>query len=118
MNKYLIEMADGGIIDICDDMECDDYGCPTCGFNGHYTNHMEITLEKNILEIEFGGMYTFDVPNYSDIMKIFTQNNDNIKDMTEEEFVEFLKEELDNLTCYEIEMSRKEKIYKKDKEIW
>lgn len=118
MNKYLIEMADGGIIDICDDMECDEYGYPTCGFNGHYTNHMKITLEKNILEIEFGGMYTFDIPDYSDIMKIFTQNNDNIKNMTEEEFVDFLKEELDNLTCYEIEMSRKEKIYKKYKERW
>ena len=47
-----------------------------------------------------------------------TENKVALKNMTEEEFVDFLKEELDNLTCYEIEMSRKEKIYKKDKEIW
>ena len=118
MSKYLVKMVDGGIIDICDDMKCDSRGCPTCGFNGHYTNYMEITLEKNILEIEFGGMYTFNVPSYSDIMKVFTQNNDKIKSMTEEEFIDFLKEELDNLTCREIEMSRKEIIYKKDKEVW
>lgn len=118
MSKYLVEMIDGGIIDICDDMICDNCGCPTYGYNGHYTNYMEIILEKNILEMEFGGTYSFSVPSYSDIMKVFTQNNDKIRNMTEEEFIDFLKEELDNLTCSEIKMSKKEIIYIKDKEEW
>jgi len=107
-------MIDGGIVDIIDDIVQDSYGCPTCGYGGHYTNNMEIELSKNILEIEFGGMYTWDIPSYSDIMKIFTANNDEIKDMTEEEFIDFLKLELDKLSCEEIEMFIKKKNYKKN----
>lgn len=114
MSKYLVEMVDGGIIDITDDVVCDFPGCPTCEYGGHYTNNVGIELSKNILEIKFGGMYTWDVPNYSDIMKIFTANNDKIKGMTEEEFIDFLKLELDKLSCREIEMFIKKKIYKKN----
>lgn len=34
MSKYLVEMVDGGIINIADDMICDNEGCPTCGLEG------------------------------------------------------------------------------------
>ena len=104
MSKYSVEMIDGGIINKADDMICDNEGCPTCGFGGHYTNDIEIELSKGILKISLGEMYSYCIPTCSDIMKIFTTNNDKIKNMTEEEFIIFLKAELNKFPCEEIEM--------------
>ena len=70
MSKYLIEMVDGGIINVTDDMICDVHGCPTCNYGGHYTNYVEIELSKNVLNIKFSGMYEWNILTYSDIMKI------------------------------------------------
>lgn len=114
--NLLLKMKDGGITNIYVDS---DYhlGCVTCNYGSCYMNEFTIYLTSGRITVECGQMYEYpfqkddedeENDNYDydecgwgnapwsegDLMRIILPNNDAIKEMTEEEFVEWFKEEL------------------------
>ena len=57
MNKILMPMLDGGIVNWEDDMQS--YGgCPTCDYGSEYINDITITLTKHKIHVVLNQMYT------------------------------------------------------------
>ena len=87
--NFIIKMLDGGIRDISTDTWCEHRGCSTCGYGGWHVGEMEIHLKDSVLRVELGTMYNFDLPSEQDLIHWFDDNTEKIKNMTEEEFIEF-----------------------------
>ena len=91
--NFIIKMLDGGIRDISTDTWCEHRGCSTCGYGGWHVGEMGIHLKDSVLKIELGSMYKFDLPSEEKLMHWFDDNTEKIKNMTEEEFIKFFKED-------------------------
>lgn len=117
MNKTVIlPMIDGGILEVRTDYESYE-GCETCNYGSRYTNEFEIKMTQGTIKVVCSQMYEFPFQkdeeenneedyyvengwgyapwSEGDLMKIILPNNDKIKEMTEEEFVEWFKSELE-----------------------
>ena len=89
----LIKLVDGGIKDIYTDT--DSYaGCETCDYGSEYINEFTVYLTQGNIEFKISQMYEWAVSE-DYLMKLFLQNVDAIKEMTEKQFFEWLKERLE-----------------------
>lgn len=88
----LLELRDGGIEDIQTDEEHFD-GCETCDYGSQYINYFDIKLTQYKIHSEVNQMYNFRFSS-GDLLNIILPNIDRIKQMTELEFSEFMKEKL------------------------
>lgn len=81
--KMMIELTDGGIIDIETDK---DYiaGCPTCDYDSEYINDIIIKTTKFKAMFKISQMYDYV---YSDLLKTILSNIDEIKNMRELSFI-------------------------------
>lgn len=89
MEKLLIEMVDGGLVNYNDDS----YhfgGCPTCDYGSSYLTEIDITLTKYKVHIETNQMYEF-VLSEGDMLILLLSNYEEIATMTEKEFVDWMK---------------------------
>lgn len=90
---YLIPMKDGGIKDIKTDDYCEEKGCETCDYGSKYIREFEIILDKYDFIVKLSDMY--EAPySYDELMKLFTSNIDKIENMTQGEFMQFVKTEM------------------------
>lgn len=98
-NKKLLELKDGYISEIKDGFDVYESGsCPTCGFETMYVSEISFDIYDNfnnhkeiVVMCENYDSYEFTV---SDLIKIFINNIDNIKEMTILEFEEWIRKEL------------------------
>ena len=96
MDNMLLKMVDGGLVNYTDD--CYSYhGCPTCDYGSEYINEIDITLTSYKIHIETNQMYEY-VLSEGQIMRLFLSEYENIKVMTEKEFIDWIKEKLCEIT--------------------
>lgn len=88
----LVELTDGGILDISSDTWSYD-GCETCDYGSEYVNEYIIKMSKGALVVTIEQMYDYALTE-GFMMTTLLRNIDNIKEMTENEFVEWLKKEV------------------------
>jgi hypothetical protein len=92
MEKLLIKMVDGGLVDYDDDSYS--YGgCPTCDYGSSYITEIDMTLTKHKIHIKTNQMYEY-VLSEGDMMKLLLSNYETIQTMTEKEFIDWLKVKL------------------------
>ena len=91
----LLKMVDGGIVNYTDDCKC--YaGCPTCDYGSEYINEIDITLTKYTVHIKLNQMCDF-ILSEGQMMKLFLGTYNTIQAMTEKEFIDWLKSELEKI---------------------
>lgn len=88
-NEFLIKMVDGGLIDIETDQDQEWSGCETCDFGSKYVSNINLYLRKYEVYISLGNMY--EAPSIGFLIKILVVRDDIIKTMTELEFIEYVK---------------------------
>lgn len=86
----LLKMVDGGILDVRSDLEYYE-GCPTCNYGSSYINEYDIDLVTSHVHIEVSQMYEY-LLSEGDMMKLLLSNVDEIKQMTESAFTDWLKQ--------------------------
>jgi hypothetical protein len=91
----LLELLDGGITNIISDTWHWD-GCETCDYGSKYVNEFEIQLTTRTIRIEASRMYDY-ILSEGYMMELFLPNVDNIKNMTEDTFEQWIKEQIDKL---------------------
>lgn len=85
----LIELKNGGIVKIETNMDSYD-GCETCDYGRQYINYFTVHFVNSPpLHIEVSQMYDF-LLSTDFLMKLFLQNLDEIKLMTEGECLEYI----------------------------
>ena len=95
MENVLLELKNAEIIDF----KCDNYaygGCKTCDYGSEYINDFEIITTNYIIECKISDMYGYPIE-VDFFIKFFCKNLNLLKQKTEEEFIEFLKNELNKL---------------------
>ena len=90
-HEYLIPMTDGGLIKYEDDCYKSCEGCPTCGYGEEYTRNITMYLHNFNLCIE---ILSGEVIDQGLIMSVFLNNVENIKNMTENQFVHWFKDKI------------------------
>jgi hypothetical protein len=90
----LINMADGGLRCVDYDLECESSGCETCGYGGRWIKDIKIQMKNSTIIITTESMYDFDSIDEGEFMSIITRNIELIETMTEEQFSEWIKEEV------------------------
>ena len=83
LDMPLVELQDGAILNIITDEESYD-GCDTCDYGSRYINNIEVVFSHHSLKIKVDKMYEFAISS-NHLIKLFLQNLDMIKSMTEEE---------------------------------
>lgn len=88
-NKILMPMLDGGIVDYLDD---EDYnpGCETCDYGSEYINDITVTLTKYKIHAVVNKEYERALSS-GDMMKMLLPAYDEIRNMTEYEFIFWFK---------------------------
>lgn len=88
----LVKLLDGGIINITDDK---DYysGCETCDYGSSYSNYYEFEMTKCSFVIEINQMYGYALSD-GDIMNIILPNIDEIRQLTEDGFVDWVDDKI------------------------
>lgn len=87
--EYLIELTDGGVVDINSSTECYP-GCETCDYGSSYINEFTVALSNTVTTINIDCMYEYAVSEDFAI-KLLTRNVETVKDFSEEEFIKWLK---------------------------
>lgn len=96
MNEMLIKMVDGGLVNYTDD--CYHYsGCPTCDYGSEYINEIDIELTHYKIHVKTNQMYEY-VLSEGQMMRLFLTEYNTIQTMTEEEFIDWFKEKLCEIT--------------------
>lgn len=96
MDKVLIKMVDGGLMNYSDDCwSC--AGCPTCDYGSEYINEIDITLAQYKLHIKINQMYEYAISE-GQMMRIFLSEYRTIQAMTEKEFIDWFKQRLCEIT--------------------
>lgn len=96
MEKLLVELADGGIVNI----EQDNWstpGCETCDYGSSYVNELVVYLTKYKITTEVNQMYEYLLSD-GDLFKIFLRNIEEIKTMTEMEFINWFELQIKSYT--------------------
>ena len=97
----LIKMLDGGILNYVDD----NYyyaGCPTCDYGSEYITEIDITLVHHTIHIKTNQMYEYAISE-GQMIRLFLTEYDAIRAMTENEFIDWLKAKLIEITHDEFE---------------
>ena len=101
MNKELITLVDGSIIDI--ETNSTHYsGCPTCDYGAY--DELDVTIYLTSKTIEF---YSDNI-SISDIIKIFLNHIDEIKEMKEFEFCDWFNCQIHEI-CSHVKITFKER---------
>ncbi|UTV34893.1 hypothetical protein [Bacillus altitudinis] len=96
----LIELVDGGIKEIYTDTLC--YaGCETCDYGSQFINEFAVILTGGRIEIELSKMYSYTLSE-DYLMRLFLNNIENIKQLTELQFYEWLKKEINASNADEV----------------
>ena len=96
MEKMLIKMIDGGLVNYTDDSYHYD-GCPTCDYGSQYINEIDVTLTKYKIHVQTNQMYEY-VLNEGQMIRLFLSEYNVIQTMTEKEFIDWFKEKLLEIT--------------------
>ena len=105
MDKNLIDLKNGAIKSI-------DYdtwsapGCDTCDYGSRYVNEYDFVLSKGTLHIEVNNMYEYAFSE-GDMMKILLSNIEEIKELTESEFVNWIIYEIKESSADDVVYSHK-----------
>lgn len=91
----LVELQDGGIEEIYAD-SFGRGGCETCDHGSEYTNEYTIQMTKGKIDITINQEYEYALSD-GDMMKLMLQKVEEIKVLTEEEFVKWIEEAVGNL---------------------
>lgn len=90
----LIEMVDGGIKNITTDRES--YGgCETCDWGSEYINEFNVELTGGYIEVKVSNMYEHALSE-GYMMKLFITNIDEIKQMNEVQFFDWLQAKVES----------------------
>lgn len=93
----LITMKNGGLTEIEEDNEQYD-GCETCDYGSSYINEIDFFLTSGRFRVKSDNMYSYALTD-GQLMKIVLPNVDKIKEMTEEEFVEWMTIKVKEVVC-------------------
>lgn len=85
----LLELADGGIREIESDSEAWG-GCETCDYGSSYVNEYTIHLTSGKVKIKVDKMYNYALSD-GHMMKVILPNVEEIKKLTEQEFVAWIE---------------------------
>lgn len=85
----LIELTDGGLIEVISS-SWDSSGCDTCNYGSSYVNDFTLKLTRGALNVEVDTMYGYALSEGS-LMEILLPNIEEIKRMSEESFIEWIK---------------------------
>lgn len=96
MDKMLIKMVDGGLVNYTDDCYHFD-GCPTCDWGSKYINEIDVTLTKYNIFVKTNQMYEY-VLSEGQMIKLFLSEYGTIQKMTENEFIDWFKKKLCEIT--------------------
>lgn len=89
----IFKLVDGGIIDIDSDSQYYSGNCDTCDYGAEYVDYFRFTLTKKVINIE--ARDTFErVLSEGLMMRLMLNNVDLIREFTEEEFCDWLENEL------------------------
>ena len=91
----LLKLKDGGIKDINIDNEYESGGCPTCDYGSRYINNISFIMTEHCMLIECQNEYDYSLSE-GEIMKIILPNIDEIKQLTELQFIEWIKDKINN----------------------
>jgi len=91
----LVELQDGGIEEIYAD-SFGMSGCETCNYGSEYTNEYTIQMTKGTLDIKVNQEYKYALSD-GDMMKLMLQKVEEIKVLTEDEFVKWIEEAVGSL---------------------
>lgn len=91
MKEYLIKMLDGGLKNVTEEKDCEWSGCETCDYGSKYITEFTLELDGIYMYVTLGNMY--DSP-YSEeeLMKLLCSNIELISNMTQSDFMVFVKE--------------------------
>ena len=101
--RILLKLKDGCIKSIYTDEEYHPGSCPTCNYGEEYVSMVNLYLTKYKVEssIESSSkQITID-----EVLKFFLPHIDEIKEMTEVEFIDYYKEWFYNLTNFKEDIS-------------
>lgn len=96
----LIELVDGGIKEIYTDTLCYQ-GCDTCDYGSRFINEFTVVLTSGRIDIELNKMYTYTLSE-DYLMRLFLNNVDHIKQLTEFKFYEWLKKEMNEVNADDV----------------
>ena len=89
----ILELKDGGIIEIYSDSSYEPSGCETCDWGSRYISNY--TFELKTGEIHIGASKSFDYPlSEGYMMKLMLSQVNEIREMTEKEFFDWLVKQL------------------------
>ena len=94
--KLLLQFVDGGILDIKQD-NWSSPGCETCDYGSSYVNELSVYLTKYKITAEVDQMYNYLLSD-GDLFKIFLRNIEEIKTMTEMEFIKWFESQIKSYT--------------------
>ncbi|TPG77713.1 hypothetical protein EEL32_22555 [Brevibacillus laterosporus] len=89
----LLSMKDGRIINIASDSSYSP-GCETCDYGSSYINEFSIQLTTGVINIEVDQMFEFALSD-GYMMQLILPNVEKIKEMTEKEFCDWLRETME-----------------------
>ena len=96
MTQLLIKMVDGGIVSYHDD--CEYYpGCPTCDYGSKYINEIHIELVKYAIDVRVNQTYEYCLSE-GYMVQLFLHNYNAIQLMTEQQFIRWFKEKMNECT--------------------
>lgn len=90
----ILKFKDGELLDIHVDEYCD-RGCPTCDYGREYCSEVNLYFSDYEVHIEIADMSKYPVSvNYW--IKLFAKLSENCEQLTQKEFIDKLKESIDN----------------------
>ena len=91
----LITMKDGGLKEYSDDTQWWP-GCETCDYGSEYINDLFLTLTMYRVHVKTNQMYNY-VLSEGYMMRLFLENYSKIQEMTEKEFIDWFREQIQEL---------------------
>ena len=101
-------MINGGITNIKLNGWVETEGCDTCDYGWEYFDEMNIEMVNHRLVIEMLHTNEFESPTIEDMIMLFVNKQKNMEEMTEEEFIEFIKKG----ECFKADVDVKFNVYK------
>lgn len=90
MKEPMLKLKDCELLDFDTGAYCYNSGCPTCEYGSEYVNRIVVETTNYKITIEINNMYEH-LLTQSDCIKLLTCNLEKIQNMTEKEFIEFLR---------------------------
>ena len=99
--KIILKMVDGGLINYSDNTRYIP-GCVTCDYGSQCINNINIDLQRHSIHIKLNQMYDYALSEGM-MMILLLSNCEKIMQMTENQFIEWLKEQIKEIVkdCYD-----------------